>query len=69
MNASDLSLQPCKTSRASCGSLKPNIEQTKRKLCEGKSMEDGYLFLNFVFLIDITGSTPVLISWKHAGKS
>lgn len=25
----------------------------------------GIFFLDLVFLIDITGSIPVLISWKH----
>lgn len=49
LNASDSSPQSCKTSRASCGSLNPNIEQTKRKLYEGKSMEDGYLFFRSCF--------------------
>ena len=41
---SDLSLQASKILRASCGYLKQNIEQTKRKLHEGESMEDWGIF-------------------------
>ena len=67
MNASDLSFQPQKTSRASCGSLKPNIEQRENYVKENP-WRMGIFFLAFVFLTDITGSKPVLISWKHAGN-
>lgn len=55
MQVSDLSLQASKILRTSCGYLKLNIEQVKRKLHEGESMEDwGIFFQIFFFLVLIS---------------